>query len=63
MQALDWLFAKRLIVPSTIVRYDDWPRSNATHLTLTLTLTLTLALALTLTLPPALTLALTLTLT
>ena len=31
IQALDWLFAKRLIVPSTFVRYDDWPRFNATH--------------------------------
>ena len=31
MQALDWLFAHRLIVPSTFVRYDDWPRFNATH--------------------------------
>jgi hypothetical protein len=26
MQALDWLFAKKLVVPSTFVRYDDWPR-------------------------------------
>ena len=31
MQALDWMFAKRLIVPGTFVRYDDWPRFNATH--------------------------------
>ena len=30
-QALDWMFAKRLIVPGTFVRYDDWPRFNATH--------------------------------
>ena len=22
------MFAKRLIVPGTFVRYDDWPRSN-----------------------------------
>ena len=25
------MFAKRLIVPGTFVRYDDWPRFNATH--------------------------------
>lgn len=30
MQALDWMFAHKLIVPSTFVRYDDWPRRNAT---------------------------------
>ena len=29
-QCLDWLFASGLIVPSTFVRYDDWPVSNAT---------------------------------
>ena len=31
MQALDFLFAHKLIVPSTFVRYDDWPRTNSTH--------------------------------
>ena len=31
MQALDWMFANKLIVPGTYLRYDDWPRINATH--------------------------------
>lgn len=31
IQPLDWLFQHKLIVPSTIVRYDDWPRIWATH--------------------------------
>ena len=25
VQAMDWMFANKLIVPSTFVRYDDWP--------------------------------------
>ena len=28
VQSLDWMFAHRLIVPGTFVRYDDWPRYN-----------------------------------
>ena len=31
MQALDWMFAHKLIVPGTFLRYDDYPRINATH--------------------------------
>ena len=31
MQCLEWMFINRLIVPSTFVRYDDWPNKNATH--------------------------------
>lgn len=30
IDALDWMFRHRLIVPSTFIRYDDWPRVNAT---------------------------------
>jgi hypothetical protein len=29
-ECLDWLFRSHLIVPSTFVRYDDWPTINAT---------------------------------
>ena len=29
-ECLDWMFASGLVVPSTFVRYDDWPVSNAT---------------------------------
>ena len=28
-QALDWMFANRLLVPGSFLRYDDWPRFNA----------------------------------
>jgi hypothetical protein len=31
IQSLDWMFAHRLIVPSTFLRYDDWPRVNASY--------------------------------
>ena len=31
IQALDWMFGSGLIIPGTIVRYDDWPRKNATR--------------------------------
>ena len=31
IQPLDWMFAHKLIKPSTIVRYDDWPRIWATY--------------------------------
>lgn len=31
LQCLSWMFENRLIVPSTFVRYDDWPNVNATH--------------------------------
>jgi len=30
-QALDWMLTSRLLVPSSIVRYDDWPVWNATR--------------------------------
>jgi len=30
IQALDWMFRHGLIVPGTFLRYDDWPRLNAT---------------------------------
>ena len=29
VQPLDWMFANRLLVPGSFVRYDDWPRFNA----------------------------------
>ena len=31
MQSLGWMFENKLIVPGTFLRYDDWPRLNATH--------------------------------
>jgi len=30
VQPLDWMFSHGLIVPGSFVRYDDWPRRNAT---------------------------------
>ena len=31
MQSLDWMLANKLLVPSSTVRYDDWPTLNASH--------------------------------
>ena len=31
IQSLDWMLASKLIVPGTILRYDDWPKRNATR--------------------------------
>ena len=28
-QCLDWMLANKLIIESTIVRYDDWPDPNS----------------------------------
>lgn len=31
LQCMDWMLTHRLVVPGTIVRYDDWPTLNATR--------------------------------
>ena len=31
VECLSWLIERRLLVAGTLVRYDDWPRKNATH--------------------------------